>query len=141
MVVWVAGYCPPGLRRAGLQGRLGWSGSLRWVVGWVALGVGLDLPRHPVDHKGARPGGSCQLPILIVWKDIHGCWRSGVDRTLPAWLAAPRLGDEGGPILRPEVRLTAALCASPLPVPDRTVLVGKTDEPGWRWRCKYLPQL
>jgi hypothetical protein len=102
------------LRRAGYQGKRAWSCGCGCVGGWVLLWVGVGLPRRPVDHKGARPGGECQLQALRFGTG-QGFWRPGVDIPLLARLASPRLGAEGDQLLQPEDCLTAASWPSKQP--------------------------
>jgi hypothetical protein len=88
---------------------------LRQQRGWVLLWVGVGLPRRPVDHKGARPGGECQLQAPSLVKSDHVFWGPGVDIPLLVRLASPRLGAEGDQLLQPEDCLTAASWSSKLP--------------------------
>ena len=96
---------------------MGLAGDLA-VAAWWGWDVGrIGPPSSPSRFEEARPEGPCQLPILIMEKDDHDLWRSGVDRTLPARQTTTRLGDEGEPILQPDMRLAAASCSKPVQDP------------------------
>ena len=49
---------------------LRWSGASQRER-WVALGIGLGVPLHPIQAGGARPGRGIPVPADFGWENIY----------------------------------------------------------------------